>query len=242
MFIFNQEVQSLKMEYRQNKYSRLAGSTEIVLVRHGESQSVTAGKLHPLKNGQGDPVLHPDGILQSKLIAKHLSQESIQAIYVTSLVRTQLTAEPLGQATGLVPRIEPRLREIYMGEWEGGIYRQMVAIDHPLLKKVFETSRWDVIPGAESNEDFGERVMSGIFSIAARHPDERVVAVIHGGVIGQIYSSATGADFMAFAGADNGSISRISVLKQSILIRTYNENSHLNHSLASAEFEFQTAS
>ena len=230
------------MEYRQVKFKQLTGSTEIILVRHGESQPVTAGELLPLKDGQSDPGLHSEGILQSNLIAKHLLQESIQAIYVTSLVRTQLTAQPLCLATGLVPHIEPRLREIFLGEWEGGLYRQMAARNHPLVKKVLEESRWDIIPGAESNEEFGERVMSAIFSIASRHPDERVVAVVHGGVIGQIISKATGADFMAFGGADNGSISRIVVLGKSILIRTYNENSHLNLSLGSAESEYQTAS
>ena len=87
--------------------------------------------------------------------------------------------------------------------------------------------RWDVIPGAESTEALRERVSRGLKNIAANHPNELVVAVVHGGVIGHIIANATGAAPFAFNGCDNGSISRIVMVDGVIVVRGFNDVSHL---------------
>ena len=87
--------------------------------------------------------------------------------------------------------------------------------------------RWDVIPGAERQEAFAARVAGAVERIAAAHPDERVVAFVHGGVIGQIMSHATGAGGFAFAGADNGSIHRVVVTAERWHVRSFNDTAHL---------------
>ena len=61
-----------------------------------------------------------------------------------------------------------------------------------------EEQRWDVIPGAESREKLEHRIQRGLARITANHPDQLVVAVVHGGVIGHILASATGAMPFAF--------------------------------------------
>ena len=59
----------------------------------------------------------------------------------------------------------------------------------------------------------------------------KVVAVVHGGVIGHILAHATGASPFAFNGADNGSISRIVLHQDGIKTRSFNDNIHVQSTL-----------
>lgn len=217
-------------EYRQSRFVRPAGACEILLVRHGESAPYVEGTSHPLVDGQGDPPLHPDGEVQARQVAERLvaTGEPISAIYVTTMQRTHQTAAPLVERTGIEPRVEPDLREVHLGDWEGGEFRRRMLEADPIALEVGAQQRWDVIPGAESTEVFRARVRAGIERIAAEHPDQVVVAVVHGGVIGQVISIATGASGFAFVGADNASISHVVVSGDRWVVRCYNDTSHLS--------------
>jgi probable phosphoglycerate mutase len=124
--------------------------------------------------------------------------------------------------------VEADLREVHLGEWEGGAFRKHVAEGHPLVLQMFEAQRWDVLPGAEPAEAFAARVRAGIGRIAAAHPDQLVVAVVHGGVIGQVMADASDARrALAFSGSDNGSITQIVVADERWMIRRFNDTGHL---------------
>jgi probable phosphoglycerate mutase len=214
--------------YRQIRYSSPAGATEIVLVRHGESEPADPDRPFPLLGGRGDPALSPLGREQAALVADRLAATRVDAIYVTSLRRTAETAAPLGERLGLVPRVEPDLAEVLLGEWEGGTYRQRIAEGDPLAVQIFKKERWDVIPGAESNEAIADRVGSAISRIAEAHGGARVVCVAHGGTIGAALAIATGSRPFAFIGSDNAAISTIVVAGSRWLLRGYNDRSHLD--------------
>jgi probable phosphoglycerate mutase len=119
------------------------------------------------------------------------------------------------------------LREVHLGEWEGGLFRQRVAENDPVAVRMRAEQRWDVIPGGESTEDLGARVRRGMARIATAHPDQRVAVFTHGGVIGQIIAEATGCGPFAFVGADNGSVSCVVVTETNWLVRGYNYIGHL---------------
>jgi len=182
-----------------------------------------------MRDGHGDPPLHPEGHRQAQAVADRLvsSGERIGAIYVTTLQRTVQTAGPLADRLGLPLRVEARLREVSLGEWEGGEYRRRMAERDPIALASLEVQRWDVIPGAEPAEVFAARVREGIDAIARAHPDELVVAVVHGGVIGQIMAHATGCRPSAFVGADTASISHLVVQDDWWSVRCFNDTSHL---------------
>jgi len=55
---------------------------------------------------------------------------------------------------------------------------------------------------------------------------------VHGGVIGHILAHATGSRPFAFNGADNGSITHIVMVGAQILVRRFNDSSHLTHELS----------
>ena len=214
--------------YRQHRYTPPPGATEILLVRHGESQPVDPERPFELVDGHGDPPLDPVGVEQAERLAARLAGEDIAAIYVTTLRRTVETAAPLAKRVGIEPRVEPNLREVYLGEWEGGLLR-MKAVEHdPAFVRAVEEERWDPIPGAESADAFRDRVLAGIAAVADAYPDQLVVVVTHGGVIGQVLSSATSARGFAFIGADNASISHIVVEEDRITVRRFNDTTHLH--------------
>ncbi len=214
-------------EHRQVRFTPLPGSTEILLVRHGESAPFRPGEPFPLVDGHGDPPLAPDGERQAVAVGERLASETIHAIYVTSLRRTHQTAEPLAQRLGLTPIVEPDLREIFLGEWEGGLLRQKGAENDPVYLKMQAEQDWGVIPGAESFEQLQDRCVAAIGRIHRAHPDERVAVFVHGGVIGVLCAFATGARPFAFNGADNGSIHHLVVLDEEWKLRCYNDTSHL---------------
>src|SRR5690606_15325689 len=135
----------------------------------------------PLVDGHGDPELSPAGREQALRLAERLGHEDIAAIYVTTLRRTAQTAAPLAARLGLQPRVEADLREVHLGEWEGGSFRRHVAEGHPVARRMFAEQRWDVIPGAEPDDAFAARVRGAIHRIAGAHRDETVVVVSHAG-------------------------------------------------------------
>ena len=215
------------VEYRQVRFRLPASATELLMIRHGESAPAHVDRPFALVDGHGDPELAPDGRHQAECVARRLATTRIDAIYVTTLRRTAETAAPLAARLGLTPSVSADLREVYLGEWEGGLFRQRVAQDHPIALRMRAEQRWDVIPGAESAELFAARVRRGVQSIAACHADQRVALFTHGGVIGQILAEATGSRPFAFIGADNGSISTVVIAERDWLVRGYNDISHL---------------
>ena len=215
--------------YRQRQFALPPGATEVILVRHGASAPAIPGQPFPLLDGHGDPPLAPEGVAQAEAVADRLAREQLAALYVTTLQRTHRTAAPLAERTGLATVVVPDLREVSLGEWEGGEFRIRMAQGDPVALQAVAEQRWDVIPGAETMESLAERVRAGIQAIVAHSgPDVSVAAIVHGGVIGEACRQATGSRAFAFVHSDNGSITRLIAFPDGAwLLRTFNDTAHL---------------
>ena len=213
--------------YPQPKFRVPAGYCDILLIRHGTSEPADPDRPFPMADGLGDPALAPEGEAQARAVAERLGALPLAAIYVTTLRRTHQSAAPLAGATGLTPVGEPRLREVFLGEWDGGLYRKMAAEGHPLYRKAVETGDWGHIPGAETSAALQARVSAGLAAIAARHPDRLVAVFAHGGSIGAALEHATGARPFSFNGSANGAISRLVMRGDHRILRGYNDCAHL---------------
>lgn len=222
--------------FPQSRFVPPPGSCEVLLLRHGESAPHVEGESFPLLDGQGDPPLSPIGREQADRASARLiaTGERVAAVYVTTLQRTHQTAAPLLAGLGLGAVVEPDLREVFLGEWEGGEFRRRVADGDPIALRMYAEQRWDVIPGAEPDGAFAARVRRGIERIAQAHPNELAVAVVHGGVIGQVLGEATGARGFAFSGADNGSLSHVVVTPDRWIVRCFNDTTHLSPTFSTA--------
>jgi len=212
----------------QRRYQVPPGATDLLLVRHGASAPYVDGNPFDLVDGHGDPPLSADGVAQSELVCARLAASGVDAIYVSTLRRTAQTAAPLAAGLHLVPQVDADLREVHLGEWEGGSFRKHVADGHPIAARMLAEERWDVIPGAESSDALASRVQGAIERIASAHRGERVAAFTHGGVIGQALALASGSRPFAFLGAENTSISRLVIIGDRWIVRGFNDTAHLD--------------
>jgi probable phosphoglycerate mutase len=215
-------------EYRQMRFRRPPGATELILVRHGESEPLVPGRPFPLVDGHGDPELAPDGRAQAELVGARLARHPIDVIYVTTLRRTAQTAAPLAAVLGLEPIVEADLREVHLGEWEGELYRKHMAEGHPIALQVISEQRWDAIPGAESPAAIRTRVRGALDRVVAANAGRTIAIFTHGGIIGEILAQVTeSARPFAFLGAANASISHVVVFGDRWVLRRFNDTSHL---------------
>jgi len=83
--------------------------------------------------------------------------------------------------------------------------------------------------------ELADRVGRGIDAVLSRTgPDAASVAVLHGGVIGEVCRQATGSRPFAFVHSDNCSLSRLVVLPDGRrLLRSFNDTAHLMGSTVS---------
>jgi probable phosphoglycerate mutase len=214
--------------FSQVPYQGPPGSTELYLVRHGASADAVEGVDFELVDGHGDPPLSAIGQEQAELVGARLAAQPFDALYVTNLRRTSETAAPFIRLTGMTAVVEPELREVRLGEWEGGLFRQKVADGDPVALRMLQEERWDVVPGAESTESFTSRIRGAIERIAAAHPDQRVLAFSHGAAIGEVLAHATGSRPFAFLMSDNASIARLVLTPERWILRGFNDTAHLS--------------
>ena len=219
--------------YRQIQFQMPPGATELLLVRHGESEAAIEGQPFELVEGHGDPALSPDGREQAERVSDRLAREAIDAIYVSTLRRTSETAAPLARRLGITPIVDRDLREVYLGDWESGLFRKKVMERDPIAVRMIEEQRWDVIPGAEPQAEFAQRTRTVVERIAAAHPDQRVAVFAHGGTIGEMLSQATGSTAFAFT-SDNTGLSQLVIMPERWILRRFNDTAHLDVGLATS--------
>jgi 2,3-bisphosphoglycerate-dependent phosphoglycerate mutase len=215
--------------YEQRPFAVPPDAVELLLVRHGASMGAPEGEAPELLEGHSNPPLAPSGHEQALRVADRLAALPLCALYVTPLQRTHQTAAPLAERLGLVPTEIADLREVFLGEWEGGEFRRRAIDGSNRYRQVMAQERWDLIPGAESGQAFADRVRRGIEAIVAdAGPGAPVAAFVHGGVIGEACRQATASRPFAFLFADNCSITRLVVLGDGRwLLRTFNDVTHL---------------
>ncbi len=216
--------------YPQRPFVPPPDATVVLLVRHGASATLSPGETFDIIDGHSDPPLAPTGREQARAVCARLGAEAPDALFVTPLRRTAETAGPLAASTGLEPVVVPDLREVHLGEWEGGEYRIRAANRDPLVRRMFREERWDLIPGAEPMDALAERVRAGIERIlAALGPGRTGAAFLHAGIIGEVCRQATGGRPFAFVHADNASISRLIVFPNGRwMLHSFNDTAHLD--------------
>jgi glucosyl-3-phosphoglycerate phosphatase len=92
-----------------------AGTRRLVVVRHGETFDNAAG----IWQGHRDSPLSPVGREQARRAAPVLAAYRPQVIVSSDLERARDTAAAVGEACGMPVRLDPRLREVDVGEWQG---------------------------------------------------------------------------------------------------------------------------
>jgi probable phosphoglycerate mutase len=156
----------------------------LFLVRHGQTHANVGRQLDTAHPGAD---LTDLGREQAHALAVRLRGEDLGAIYVSDLVRTHQTAEPLARELGLELVVLPGLREIQAGDYEMSTEWQ------PFIDAM---ERWHddpdhEIPGGDSGRRFLERY-DGAIALIARDGHESALAISHGAAMRVWCSAALG--------------------------------------------------
>jgi len=132
----------------------VAGSNEVLLVRHGETDDNAADRFQ----GRIDTRLNDRGREQSLALAESLAGEGLQALYCSPLLRARETAEIIGARLGLAPMLDARFMEADSGDWSGRLYAEIVADDPHAFVAWRATEPGFRFPGGESVAEQAARV------------------------------------------------------------------------------------
>ncbi|MGH3128012.1 MAG: histidine phosphatase family protein [Gaiellaceae bacterium] len=163
--------------------------TTLVLIRHGETDWNRDNRFQ----GHADPPLNEAGRAQARALADALGAERFGALYTSPLRRAAETAAILAPELGLEPVSDGALEEVDVGSWSG-LTRDEVEERFPdgYARWLEYGHGWD---DGETYEELGGRVVAGLLSIGARHPDVAVLAVTHGGPIRSALAATEGVPF-----------------------------------------------
>lgn len=157
--------------------------TEIILIRHGETEWNLSGRWQ----GHADSALSPRGIAQAEALALRMRSESVEAVYVSDLERALHTARLVGKPSGWDSLPMKELRERDLGVLEGLTTDEM-KVDQPNVYQSFQTEGPDYQPpNGESFRQFSARCSEVIERLAERHPGQKIAVVTHGGVLGVLF-------------------------------------------------------
>lgn len=160
------------------------------LVRHGQTDWNVAGRYQ----GQADPPLNATGLAEAGQAAESMAHQPLAAIYTSDLQRAEQTAQVIARRAGMAYQLEPLLREVRLGDWEGQLYRHIEA-RYPQLIAARSQDPLDFRPpNGESLREVAKRVWAVADRIAARYPGQQVTLVSHGLALAAILTRAGGED------------------------------------------------
>jgi len=152
-----------------------AGMTEIILVRHGQTEWNT----QLIFRGRNDIPLNERGYKQASALAGALKERNIDAIYTSPLRRAVETAQPVATLFDLEVVPVQGLIDINYGEWEGVSYHE--------IKKRYtdEYAQWEQrpelvrFPQGETLDAVKERSLDAFIDIARKNPARSVLIISH---------------------------------------------------------------
>lgn len=157
----------------------------LILLRHGQTEFNAGSRMQ----GQLDTVLSDLGRAQAEAAAEVLRKRHPLLIVSSDLWRAYDTATVLAEHNGLQVRVDTRLRETHLGDWQGLTHEEVDAVAPGARLAWRDDARW-APHGGESRVDVAARSEPLVAELVAGEPDwgsgdadRPVVLVAHGGLI-----------------------------------------------------------
>jgi broad specificity phosphatase PhoE len=200
--------------------------TRIILVRHGETQTNTKGKIHKYSDTEE---LTPNGIKQIEKTSEAINKEQPNIIFCSQEKRARQSARIISSKLN-IPLIEvPCLEERNWGDYAGLSFqeiKQKAGMDSMSFDQRFNF----VPPNGESWKETEERLLKALNKIVSENKGKTIVLVTHGGPI-RIYMPTllnVSKEESYKYDPDNASISIFDYKNGKFSKITYNDISHLN--------------
>ena len=135
--------------------------------------------------------LSPLGREQAAKVGQFLSTRAIDAVFCSDLQRAYFTAKRIGERHDLEPQVDPRLREMSFGVWEGKTRGEVIQE----YSQLWDARSRDIlrtrIPQGELPGEVVERFHSFLREQTenGKSTDRTIVVVSHGGALRLVLSS-----------------------------------------------------
>ena len=179
----------------RDRFGSTVRTMELIIIRHGRPARVENAA------GAADPELTDIGHQQAQAMADWMRAESLDRIYVSSMVRARQTSAPLEAAFGMEAIVDDGVREF------DDDANEYIPVEE--LKK--DKEAWRAYLKETSNltrDDFNQTVVSAIRAIVDDNKGNKVAIVCHGGVINAWASDVLGLDGSMFFNPNYTSINR----------------------------------
>ena len=154
----------------------MSAARRVLLVRHGQTEHNAGG----VWQGQLDTALSDVGLEQAQAAGRAIAAHRPSRVVASDLDRAAVTAKHLAEAAGVGLTLDPRWREIHVGQWQGLHTSEVRARYADLLA---EMDRADIRRGVdgETLAEVGSRAGESLREILDDlGDDECVVIVAHG--------------------------------------------------------------
>lgn len=163
--------------------------TRFCLVRHGQTDWNLEGRYQ----GQADVPLNATGLAQAQALARKLKDECLDAVYSSDLTRALETAYSIAAVHEDLPvHVDPRLREINQGQWEGVQVEKI----RERFTELWHARQVDPVsvrpPGGETVGEVFQRVKAALDDLAGEYPGGKVLIVSHGLALATVLCSVNG--------------------------------------------------
>jgi probable phosphoglycerate mutase len=206
------------------------GMTEILLIRHGETDWNVEKRLQ----GHIDIDLNGKGRWQAEALGLALANETLDAVYASDLQRAVLTAQAIANHQELTVKKIRLLRERCYGALEGMSYQeinQMYPDTYIVWRARDIHARYPAGDNpAETLLEFSNRVVDAIIALADKHVGEKIAIVTHGGVLDCVHRAAAGKSLSAKRDFDifNAGINRLRWDGNALRIERWGDIAHLS--------------
>lgn len=194
---------------------------ELIFVRHGLPEHIETEDGSP-----ADPPLAELGRRQAEAMAAWLTQEQIDAVYVSPMNRARETAQPLEWALKMEAIVRDDLAEFdrhHTSYIPSDVLKQT---DYEAWQRLMQGG----YEGMGDSTTFQDKVLAEVARIASDHKGQRVAVVCHGGVINAYLNDVLerGRDRFMFCNVDYTSISRVLVASSGQRsLMSINETAHI---------------
>lgn len=153
--------------------------TQIILVRHGQTEwNVGAGGGERFR-GRVDLPLDDAGLAQAKAVAERLADQPVAAVYSSPLRRAMETAQPTAQQLGLPVQPLPGLMDIHYGDWQGLSHAEVAQAHPDLYRRWLEKPHRVKFPRGESLRQVRLRGMAALKEVSDRDAGQTILLVAH---------------------------------------------------------------
>ena len=154
--------------------------TYVCVARHGETDWNIAGILQ----GWTDVPINDRGRRQAYELVASFSHAKFSKVYSSPLIRSLETAEIIARSLRLdPPECHDGLRERNFGVIQGVPKSELADLNPVLLQQILKRNPAIDFEQGESMDEFADRVLDAVVTIARPNAGKRILAITHGWVM-----------------------------------------------------------